>query len=778
MRCTLAVAVGLLAFASFARAADPWQDVRDRADSLAATGDFEAAWQLVHRATVLVCNPSAPGWRCREHRMLERYYADAAHVRKPAERESLAVATAELRAAQGAMRREAIAEAERRAEHALAIREDILGEGHWATADAQMTLAQTTFVLARVHDVDSLAREAGRTYGRAFGEDHPRFADAEELLGRNLKNFTGRIARPQVMEHYDRALRIRTAALGAWSPEVGECFHDIGNMERLAGNRAEALAAFRRALEIRRRSEGVRSHGAASTLGAMAMLEAERANWTAAESLCTAAVSSAPDDVSPRARAFRTGLLGQILRQQGRAAAATPWLRRAIAIQESLWTGMPRDEGSVVFSGFSLYFDLALVLAAQDQPLAAFQALEQGTSRTLVEHELAQGGSPASAVTLEEIQRAIPADAALVHWIEARFGNGLRGETWACIVRSQGPPHWVRLPNSNKVFSGRHPLNFAYWQELRAAARWPWRIAAEPRGARLASEVGRIWFTPLERHLEGVRHIVVFSPDLCGGGPLSALSDSSGRPIGDRFSISYVPSATWYTLAARSRHASPRTGSTLVVADPAFRAAKEGGWLPLAGSRDEIASARAALGDVHVLQGEQASARALRDLARRGELARFRVLHFSTHTAADGVAVMGSSLVLAPNRPGEPESHITAREISETWRLDADLVCLTGCEATSGMRAASQGFLGLQQALLRAGARSVLVSTWPVEDRATALLMREFYSRLVRGSGAEERARALQEAQRAVRLFRAPDGSQPYAHPVYWAGFTLIGGPG
>jgi CHAT domain-containing protein len=94
------------------------------------------------------------------------------------------------------------------------------------------------------------------------------------------------------------------------------------------------------------------------------------------------------------------------------------------------------------------------------------------------------------------------------------------------------------------------------------------------------------------------------------------------------------------------------------------------------------------------------------------------------------------------------------------------------------MRAASQGWLGLQQALLRAGARSVLVSAWRVEDRAGALLMREFYARLSPGSGGEERARALRDAQQVVRHYRAPDGSQPYAHPAYWAGFTLIGGPG
>jgi hypothetical protein len=453
-------------------------------------------------------------------------------------------------------------------------------------------------------------------------------------------------------------------------------------------------------------------------------------------------------------------------------------MRRALAVQESLWAAMPRDEGSLVFSGLSLYFDLAVVLAQQGEADSAFYALEQGTSRTLIEHEVSRRAVPAPAVTLEEIQRAMPEDVALVSWIESRFGTGYRGEAWACVLRAQGAPHFVRLPRSNIVLTGRQPLNFYYWQELKAAARWPWRLAAGGQDSAFAREMGRLWFSPLEPFLEGVRHIVVFSPDLVNGGPLSALSDSTGRALVDRFAISYVPSATWYALSARPRHALARGAPTLVVADPAFRSLEQSGWRPLAGSRDEIETARAALRDVHVLRGEQASARVLRDLARRGELGRFRVLHFATHTAVDEVAALESALVLAPNAPGEPESRVTAREIAETWHLDAELVCLTGCESYAGMRAASQGWLGLQQALLRAGARSVLVSAWRVEDRAGALLMREFYARLSPGSGGEERARALRDAQQVVRHYRAPDGSQPYAHPAYWAGFTLIGGPG
>lgn len=777
LRSTLSIAAWLAAAASPALAGvDRWDRVREQADSLAAEGQFAEAGRVMHSARMFVRVPYAREWCRRERAVLERYYEDAS--RAPiAERESLAVATVELRAARAAFRRDATTEAEQRSARALAIRERHLGPHHPATADARMTLAHTAFVLARVDRVDALAHEAERGYAAALGADHPRVADAAQLLGRNLKNFTGAVALPRAMAYYDRAIRIRTAAYGAWSAEVGESFHDVGNLERLAGRRAEALASFRRALEIRRHTDGVRSHGVAATLASMAMLEAERGNWAAAESLCTSAVVSAPDDAAhaPRSRAFRFGLLGQVLRQRGRAEEAGRWLRQAIAIHESLWTVTPRDEGATIFAGFSLYFDLALALAERGAPVAAFQALELGTSRTLVEHELARRVATAPAVTLESLQQSIPADVALVSWVRTRFGIGYPGDAWACVVRSNGAPHWVRLPLSNAAYGGGHPLSHRWLQEMRTVSRWPWRLAAGPGDAALAREVGRAWFSPLEPHLEGVRHIVVFSPDLCGGGPLSTLSDSTGRPIVDRFAISYVPSATWYALAGAARAAS-RPGPTLVVADPAFRSLDHGGWRALAGSRDEIASARAALTDVHVLQGAQASARALRELARRGELARYRVLHFSTHTAVDGVSALGSALVLAPDGPGGAESRVTAREIAETWRLDAELVCLTGCESNAGMRSASQGYLGLQQALLRAGARSVLVSTWPVEDQATALLMREFYARLGPASAGGERAQALRQAQRAVRLHRAPDGSRPYAHPAYWAGFMLIGG--
>jgi CHAT domain-containing protein len=75
--------------------------------------------------------------------------------------------------------------------------------------------------------------------------------------------------------------------------------------------------------------------------------------------------------------------------------------------------------------------------------------------------------------------------------------------------------------------------------------------------------------------------------------------------------------------------------------------------------------------------------------------------------------------------------------------------------------------VGLARAFLYAGARSVVASLWPVDDRATSLLMDDFYTGLEDG---RSKARALADAQRA--LLHDP----AYGNPFYWAAFKLTGG--
>src|SRR5262249_28528696 len=60
--------------------------------------------------------------------------------------------------------------------------------------------------------------------------------------------------------------------------------------------------------------------------------------------------------------------------------------------------------------------------------------------------ELAVRVSQRAIASLAQLQAALPADAAFVAWVD--IADGGIEEHWSCVVRSQGPPHWERLPGS------------------------------------------------------------------------------------------------------------------------------------------------------------------------------------------------------------------------------------------------------------------------------------------------------------------------------------------
>ena len=81
---------------------------------------------------------------------------------------------------------------------------------------------------------------------------------------------------------------------------------------------------------------------------------------------------------------------------------------------------------------------------------------------------------------------------------------------------------------------------------------------------------------------------------------------------------------------------------------------------------------------------------------------------------------------------------------------------------------AGEGVLGLTRAFLYAGAQSVVVSLWNVNDSATAELMKVFYGNLSRGVSRDE---ALREA----KLSMLKGSQRAWRHPYYWAPFVLLG---
>ena len=139
------------------------------------------------------------------------------------------------------------------------------------------------------------------------------------------------------------------------------------------------------------------------------------------------------------------------------------------------------------------------------------------------------------------------------------------------------------------------------------------------------------------------------------------------------------------------------------------------------------------------------------------------------HIAAHGKMETGE-IALAPNttrsslNPDREDYLLTMKDVLEA-QIRARLVVLSCCHSARG-EVKSEGVVGIARAFLGAGARSVLVSLWAIDDEATMEFMKVFYRQLVHGKSASE---SLNKAMKSMRE------SDHFNAVKYWAPFVLIG---
>ena len=148
---------------------------------------------------------------------------------------------------------------------------------------------------------------------------------------------------------------------------------------------------------------------------------------------------------------------------------------------------------------------------------------------------------------------------------------------------------------------------------------------------------------------------------------------------------------------------------------------------------------------------------------------------------------------------GIDDGILTAKEISELDLRGLDLVVLSACQTGLG-EITGDGVFGLQRGFKKAGAKTLMMSLWKVDDKATQLLMSRFYSNLITGKSKIE---SLRDAQKYVREYETEVEIQsdnkpaisahakvqaqqshtqqkvikkvhPYQNPKYWAAFILL----
>ena len=122
---------------------------------------------------------------------------------------------------------------------------------------------------------------------------------------------------------------------------------------------------------------------------------------------------------------------------------------------------------------------------------------------------------------------------------------------------------------------------------------------------------------------------------------------------------------------------------------------------------------------------------------------------------------------------GVDDGILTAKEISMMNFRHLDLVVLSACQTALG-DIGSDGVFGLQRGFKMAGAQTLLMSLWKVDDRATQMLMKHFYAALL---GGKSKTAALHYAQKCLREYTVESSTgvmHPYQAPKYWAAFILL----
>src|SRR5205809_646176 len=244
---------------------------------------------------------------------------------------------------------------------------------------------------------------------------------------------------------------------------------------------------------------------------------------------------------------------------------------------------------------------------------------------------------------------------------------------------------------------------------------------------------------PISSYLEGKKKLVIIPFDLLHYAPFHALYDGSAYLV-DRCEISYAPSAYVYRLCRNKQ--SQKTGDILIIGIP-------DDFTPYIG--EEVKAVKELFSDAKVLLGSEATTEAFIENAPSS-----RLIHLASHGTFRYDNPMFSALKLA-------DSWLTFYDVFNL-PLEAELVTLSGCH--SGLSKVDYGdeLLGLMRGFLYAGARSLVVSLWVVNDLHTAEFMKAFYSRIKEGYG--NRA-ALRWAQIKIK--------ERYPHPHIWAPFVLVG---
>jgi tetratricopeptide (TPR) repeat protein len=558
-------------------------------------------------------------------------------------------------------------------------------------------------------------------------------------------------------------------------------------------------------------------HAQALVVGARAALALGR--WEEAQGFAARALETLGDQEAPSPRYQAHAVLGEAAQLRGDSQSALHQYDRAIGEVE-------RIRGSLMIEhrpGFqedkeSLYGRVVLQCLEMNDPAQALEYVERAKSRSLLDllaHHLDLGvhaRGPEDESLVRELGRVRKERDRLVrHW-QGAGAAGERGdmsgsrdspfppeilaleknvtELWhRLLVRNadyaRDASLWTVRTEPAQSFLGPDTLLLEYyvamgdlvafsvtgsgiearrwtvdWRRVQDGMRLLWlnlqavRSTEQPRQLEglqanaeslLASMYAQV-FEPLGQTIDNFQKVIIVPHGLLHYLPFHALFHQ-GKYLLESHEIRYLPSSSTLRYCREMR---PNGTGALAVGH------SHGGLLPHA--LEEARSVAAALGGKALLEDEATPERV------RAEAGGCRVVHFATHGDFRADNPLFSGLALH-------DGWLTTLD-TFSLRLNADLVTLSACQTGRSVVGGGDELLGLTRGFLSAGAASLVLTHWAVEDRSTSALMEVFYKDYGQGVPAAE---ALRGAQLGF-LRGSAEGALPgWRHPYFWAPFYLVG---
>ena len=670
-----------------------------------------------------------------------------------------------------------------------------LGADHLENAEVQNDLGALLIRMGNPAEAVPLLAQTLATEEKAYGPDHVDLAFVLNNLG------SAHAALGDLMDakaEYERAIRIATGVYGPDHPDLARFLSGYASVLARLGERTQAFEAAARTEEIGREHLAltIRSFPERQAL-LFAATRPSGLDVMLAAALADPALRRRALDQLIRSRALvfdEMAARRRFLGADADPANARLWDEVEMA-RERLSRLVVQGPASFTAGGYAA----ALRRARQENDSAERALAEKnGAFRSQAAHH---------AAGLPEVSSALHAGDALVSYV--RFGA--EPVYAAFVLRPGREPGFFKLATAAKVEAGVAEVRKQILAEAGNPGVSPKRAETLYRVA--AEALRRLVWDPLEPALAGADRVFLTPDQALNLVDFGALPARGTGYLAERGPLLHYLSPERDAILPP---AAKKGSGLLALGNPAVDVVARRASGPVLTSNARIfRGAVSTCQDFGSLRFDTlpASALEVRDIAalwraaRRGDVlerigdsaseAEFKldaggrqIVHVAAHAFFLGgncpsavnsamgenpLLLSGIALAGANRRRSAPanaeDGIVTAEEIAALDLSGVEWAVLSGCETGIGKLLPGEGVFGLRRAFQVAGARTVIMSLWPVDDQATRTWMKTLYrEHLTNGRGAAESVRAAGLATLAQR--RAAGLS---THPFYWAGFIAAG---